>query len=182
MCRLVVTDHRPIDHDLLLQDAGPFDERNGDAAVWAATNRLNHSRVGKSRRVSRTLQIEFRLVHATRNVGGQHEKEIDTLGGAARSPTCRRHQRADHEGSYNAHYVGIVLLYCEQLDCYPSCRSASNPNGEQAQPFSSSRPRVLRAPRPRDGIEEQKGAVCVIQLKLLSENIELLKLPTSETS
>jgi len=25
-CRLVVADHRPIDHDLLLQDAGPFDE------------------------------------------------------------------------------------------------------------------------------------------------------------
>jgi hypothetical protein len=58
-CRLVVTDHRPIGHNLLLQDAGPFDQRHGNATVWAATNGLNHPWVGESRRVSRTLQIEF---------------------------------------------------------------------------------------------------------------------------
>jgi len=91
---------------------------------------LDHSRVGESRRVSRTLQIEFRLIHAARNVGGEHEKEIDALGGAGESPTCRCHERGDQEGSHSAHYVGTVLLCCEQLDCCPSCRTASNPSGD----------------------------------------------------
>jgi hypothetical protein len=51
-CRLVVADDRPIDHNLLLQDAGPFDERSSNAAARPAANGLHHSRVGKSRRVS----------------------------------------------------------------------------------------------------------------------------------
>src|SRR6516162_9123230 len=58
-CRLIVADHRPIDYDLLLQNTGPFDERSGDAPFWAATKGLNHSRAGESRRISRTLQLEF---------------------------------------------------------------------------------------------------------------------------
>src|SRR5262249_19229980 len=58
-CRLIVADHRPIDYDLLLQNAGPFDERSGDAPSWAAAKGLNHPRVGESRRISRTLQLEF---------------------------------------------------------------------------------------------------------------------------
>ena len=41
-CRLVVADHRPIDHNLLLQDAGPFDERSGDAPSWARANGPDH--------------------------------------------------------------------------------------------------------------------------------------------
>ena len=50
-----------------------------------------------------------------RNISGQHEKEIDALGSAAGSPTCYRHQPNDQEGSHSAHYVGTVLLCCEQL-------------------------------------------------------------------
>ncbi len=56
----------------------------------------------------------FELIHAARNVGGQHEKEIDGLGGAAGRPACRCHQRGKHERSHSAHYVGTVLLCCEQ--------------------------------------------------------------------
>src|SRR5262249_43022770 len=33
-CRLIVADHRPIDYDLLLQDARPFDERSGAPPPW----------------------------------------------------------------------------------------------------------------------------------------------------
>jgi len=58
-CCLIVADHRPIDYDLLLQNARPFDERSGDAPSWAAAKGLNHSRLGESRRISRTLQLEF---------------------------------------------------------------------------------------------------------------------------
>src|SRR6516225_11773320 len=42
-CCLIVADHRPIDYDLLLQNARPFDERSGDAPSWAAAKGLNHS-------------------------------------------------------------------------------------------------------------------------------------------
>ena len=112
-CRLIVADHRPIDYDLLLQNTGPFDERSGDAPSWAAAKGLNHSRVGESRRVSRTLQLEFWLIHAAGNVSGQHKEEIDALGGVGGSPSCRCHQRGNHEGSQSAHYVDTVL-HCEQ--------------------------------------------------------------------
>ena len=130
-CRVIVADHRPIDYDLLLQDAGPFDERSGDAPSWAAAKGLNHSRVGESRRVSRTLQLEFWLIHAAGNVSGQHKEEIDAVGGAGGSPSCRCHQHGNHEGSQNAHYVDTVLLHCEQpgwLSFFlnhikPTCRS-----------------------------------------------------------
>jgi len=118
-------------YDLLLQDAGPFDERSSDAPSWAAAKGLNHSRVGESRRVSRTLQLEFWLIHAAGNVSGQHKEEIDAVGGAGGSPSCRCHQHGNHEGSQNAHYVDTVLLHCEQpgwLSFFlnhikPTCRS-----------------------------------------------------------
>src|SRR5262249_33699784 len=58
-CRLIVADHRRIDYDPLLHAARPFAECRGDAPAWAAAKDLNHSRVGESRRVSRTLQLEF---------------------------------------------------------------------------------------------------------------------------
>jgi hypothetical protein len=51
-------------------------------------------------------------IHAARNVSGQHKEEIDALGGAGGSPSCRCHQRGNHEGSQNAHYVDTVLLHC----------------------------------------------------------------------
>src|SRR5258708_37192551 len=89
--RLIVADHRPIDDDLLLQDAGPFDERSGDPPTWAVARGLNHSRVGESRRVSRTLQLEFCLIHAARNVSGQQKEETDAPGGAGGSPSARCH-------------------------------------------------------------------------------------------
>ena len=60
----------------------------------------------KSRRVSRTLKLEFYLVHAARNISGQHEKEIDALGSAGESPTCR---------------CGTIVLLVE---------NASNPSGD----------------------------------------------------
>ena len=55
------------------------------------------------------------VFHAPRNVSGQHEKEIDSLCSAAGSPTCYRYQPDDQEDSHSAHYVGTVLLCCEQL-------------------------------------------------------------------
>src|SRR5262249_35504766 len=67
----------------------------------------------ESRRISRTLQLEFWLIHAARNVSGQHKEEIDALGGVGGSPSCRCHQRGNHEGSQSAHYVDTVL-HCEQ--------------------------------------------------------------------
>src|SRR5262249_47005606 len=48
-----------------------------------------------------------------RNVSGQHKEEIDALGGVGGGPSCRCHQRGNHEGSQSAHYVDTVL-HCEQ--------------------------------------------------------------------
>src|SRR5262249_26293118 len=42
-----------------------------------------------------------------------HKEEIDALGGVGGSPSCRCHQRGNHEGSQSAHYVDTVL-HCEQ--------------------------------------------------------------------
>src|SRR5262249_2990491 len=112
-CRLIVADHRPIDYDLLLQDARPFDERSGDPPPGAAAKGLNHSTGGESRRISRTLHREVCLLRAARKVSGQPKEEIDALGGVGESPGCRCHQRGNHEGSQSAHYVDTVL-HCEQ--------------------------------------------------------------------
>ena len=71
-------------------------------------------RVGESRRVPRTLKLELYLVHAARNISGQHEKEIDALGSASGRPTCHRYQPEDRQGSQNAHYVATVLLWCKR--------------------------------------------------------------------
>jgi hypothetical protein len=62
------------------------------------------------------------VFHAPRNVSGQHEKEIDSLGSAAGGPSCWRYQPNDQEGPHSAHYVGTVLLCSSSWDCCPSCR------------------------------------------------------------
>ena len=63
-------------------DARPFDEADGDAPVAARADRVEHARVGDRGGIALALQLEFRLVDAARDVGGEHQQQIDRLGGA----------------------------------------------------------------------------------------------------
>ena len=42
---------------------------------------LEHLRIGDGRRITLALQHELRLIHASRHVHGQYEKQVDLLGG-----------------------------------------------------------------------------------------------------
>ena len=73
-------DQGPIDHDLLRAEAGPFDEANRNPLVRTGTDRFEHLRVGDCRRIALSLQQEFRMIDAARNIGGEHQQQVDPLG------------------------------------------------------------------------------------------------------
>ena len=77
-------DHGPVDDDLLRADAGPFDEIERDLAVHAGADGVEHLRVRDRRGVAFALQHELLVVDAARDVGRQHQQEIDLLR------ACRR--------------------------------------------------------------------------------------------
>ena len=74
----------PVDHHVLRADARPFDEGQADAAVAARADRLEHARIGDGGGIAVALQLEFCGIDAARHVGGQHQKQIDVVGGARR--------------------------------------------------------------------------------------------------
>ena len=74
-------DHRPVDHELLRAEARPFDEADRDLLVRSGPDRIEHLRVGDRRGVAFALQLELRMVDAARHVGGQHQQQVDLLGG-----------------------------------------------------------------------------------------------------
>ncbi len=61
----------------LRANAGPFDECHADAAGAAGADGVEHARIGDRRGIALALQLEFRGIDAARNVGGQHQQEID---------------------------------------------------------------------------------------------------------
>ncbi len=91
--RAGAVDHGPVDHDLLRADAGPFDEADRDLPVRPGADRVEHPRVGDRRRVALALQQEFGMVDAARHVGGQHQQQVDLLGGARPAADKRQRQQ-----------------------------------------------------------------------------------------
>ena len=77
---LLVADHGPVDDDLLVVVARPFDKGDGDRGAWGRRDRLQHARIGQRRGVAFALQIEFAVVDAARHVGGEDHLEIDPGG------------------------------------------------------------------------------------------------------
>ena len=69
---------------MLRADARPLDECQSDAAIMAGPDRVEHARIGDGGGVAVALQLEFCVVDAARYVGGQHQKQIDVVGGARR--------------------------------------------------------------------------------------------------
>ncbi len=74
-------DARPIDHDFLRAKPGPFDEADCNLAVRTGLDRVEHLPVGHRCGIAFSLELEFRMRDAARHVGGQHEQEVDLLGG-----------------------------------------------------------------------------------------------------
>ena len=64
---------------------------SADAAVMAGADGVEHARIGNGRGIAFALQLEFRVVDAARHVGGEHQQQIDVVGGARR---CRRQYAA----------------------------------------------------------------------------------------
>ncbi len=98
-------DHGPVDHQLLRAEARPLDEAERDALVRAGLDRVDHARVGDRRRIAFALQLEFRVIDAARDVGGEHQQEVDLLRGRReRGPDqderCQR-QHASNEPDHN---------------------------------------------------------------------------------
>ena len=61
-------------------DPGPFEIGDGDAAVDAVGDRLQHLLVGQRRGVALALDVEFRRRHRQRHIDGQHQFDVDRLG------------------------------------------------------------------------------------------------------
>jgi hypothetical protein len=80
---LAVTDHRPVDHHLLLIRTRPFDEADGDRAIFAGGDGLQHARIGHGRGIAVALQLELVVIDAARHVGGQNQRQINVFGARA---------------------------------------------------------------------------------------------------
>src|SRR2546430_2217534 len=72
-------DQAPVDHQLLRAEARPLDEAHRDALMRARLDGVDHMRIRDCRSVAFTLQQEFRMINAARDVRGQHEQEVDLL-------------------------------------------------------------------------------------------------------
>ena len=86
-------DDRPVDHQLLCPEARPFHEVERDLLMRAGFDGFQHAAVGDGGRVTVTLQHEFRLIDAARDVDREHQQQIDVFRGA-----CRRNLRRDERG------------------------------------------------------------------------------------
>jgi hypothetical protein len=64
-------DDAPIDHELLLERAGPIYEADRDLLVGTGSNRAEHLRIGYCRCIALALHRELRLIHAARHIHGQ---------------------------------------------------------------------------------------------------------------
>ena len=82
-------DHRPRHDDMLRGRSGPFDIGDGDLAIGAVGDRLQHIVMRQRRRIAVTLDLEFVRRHRQRNVDRQHQLDIDRLGGMKRRRSAR---------------------------------------------------------------------------------------------
>ena len=71
---------------------------------------VEHARIGQRRGVALALQIEFGVVDAARDIGGEDHLEVDT--GASRFPAEaeERHKRNRGEGTSHRTFSHPVLL------------------------------------------------------------------------
>ena len=72
---------------------GPFDIGDGDPAVGAVGDRLEDPVVGQRRRIAMALDLQFVRRHGQRNVDGQHQFDVDRLGGDGSAPASSKRQR-----------------------------------------------------------------------------------------
>ena len=80
--RRLVLDDGPVDDDALRGRARPFDEADRDLPAAAGLDGVEDALVAQGCRIAVTLELEFWAVDAARDVGGQHQQEIDLFGGA----------------------------------------------------------------------------------------------------
>ena len=107
---VAVGDHRPVDHDVLLARRRPFDEAYGDAPVRAGGDGLHHLGMGDGGRGALALQLELGFGHAARDVGRQHQQQIDGIGRPHRRRGKR--QRQAQQCRHHSHHVRHLSIPC----------------------------------------------------------------------
>ncbi len=94
---------RPVDHHALRADARPLDEGHADAPVMAGADGVEHARIGNGGGIAVALQLEFRVVDAARHVGGEHQQQVDVIGGTRRG-------RRQHAAGQRSRRRGVLIM------------------------------------------------------------------------
>ena len=76
-------DDRPRHDDMMRGRSGPFEIGDGDLAVGAFRDRLQHAVMRECRGIAVALDLQFVRRHGERHVDGQHQLDVDRLGGTA---------------------------------------------------------------------------------------------------
>ena len=106
----------PVDDELLRADARPFDETDRDLLVRPRLDGIEHLRIGDRRRIAFALQQELGMVDAARHVRGEHQQQIDLLGGSRRGcreqDKRRERERHTHEADHGHHLIKPSRTAC----------------------------------------------------------------------
>ena len=117
--RVGAVDDRPVDHELLRAEAGPFDEAQGDLLVRTGFDGVEHAGIGNRGRIAVALEQEFLLIDAARDVDRQDQQKVDRLGGARQRDRGRRERDQDQRVSKSSHHG------CNPVGDCPRCRCGS---------------------------------------------------------
>ncbi len=79
-----VGDDRPGHDDMMRGRSRPFEIGDRDLAMDAVGDRLQHAVIRQRGGIAVALDVEFGRRHGKRDVDGQHEFDVDRLGGAKR--------------------------------------------------------------------------------------------------
>jgi len=88
----LVANFGPVDDDLLILLARPFDKAHPDGPVGPAVDRGQDARIVQRRRIALTLQLELWVIDAARYIGGEDDLEIP-FGGPQPAATGEEDQK-----------------------------------------------------------------------------------------